>query len=32
MSRVPVGVIALVILFALGAFLLFWSDWFGLVP
>jgi hypothetical protein len=30
--RLPVGVIALVILFALGAFLLLWFDFLGLVP
>jgi hypothetical protein len=32
MSRVPVGIVVLVVLFAIGAFLILWFDWFGLVP
>jgi hypothetical protein len=32
MSRVPVGIIVLFVLFAIGMFLLLWFDWFGLVP
>jgi hypothetical protein len=30
--RVPVGIIVLILLFAIGTFLLLWFDWFGLVP